>query len=350
MNAKQRDVVFQRWRGEIGRESRDLASLEQTRRRAMIDSDVREDSTLQSMIRAEVQLRRSELEEKSRSAASSKDTQKSTGVQRSSVPEPIPAPPPEEVRASWNRLAQALSASLERGEEAECRDLLKKLRALQEQAPGVIPDDTIKEYKRRLEKLQVHIRQVTDEIAALTKKAVSASRDGNEPELAQSMRRLTAIHVTHPSLLDEPEVEAVRGDIARAAEERRQHQLTTKKLLERERTITAEIRTLAAAVRDFHQVACTDSEKGEAFRKAESTYLRTMRRVSSYDTEWFTGVVLELADLLAEWTVPPLGAKGQINRFLDSISAGLDQIRTQMRQIEHDQEGTGSGRLPGKDG
>jgi hypothetical protein len=85
-------------------------------------------------------------------------------------------------------------------------------------------------------------------------------------------------------------------------------------------------------------VACTVPDTSEEFREAEATYLRTIQKVRTYDTEWFSGVVLELADLLAEWTVPPLGAEGQIDRFLDSIRAGLDSIRAEMRQIESEQD------------
>jgi hypothetical protein len=152
------------------------------------------------------------------------------------------------------------------------------------------------------------------------------------------MRRLTAIHVAHPRLLDEPGLEDVRRDVSVAADERRQDRRTTEELLVRERAIAAEIKKLAVAVREFHRVACTVPDTSEEFRKAEATYLRTIQKVRTYDTEWFSGVVLELADLLAEWTVPPLEAESQIDRFLDSITAGLKSIRAEIREIESDQD------------
>jgi hypothetical protein len=152
------------------------------------------------------------------------------------------------------------------------------------------------------------------------------------------MRRLTAIHAAHPYLLDEPRLEDIRRDVAKAADERRQHKLTTKKLLERQKAITADIKTLAAAVREFHQVARTVPDPSEAFRKAEATYLRTIRKVRTYDPEWFSGVVLELADLLTEWSVPPLGAEGQIDRFLDGITARLKNIRAEIHEIKSEKD------------
>jgi hypothetical protein len=338
MNTKKRDIVYQHWSRVIQRETRDLASLELNSTRALADRDVRGDPTLESMIRAELQKRRAELEQKPQNQGSSTTPPEPRPTWRSEPPEPVPTTTPEQDRESFNRLALTLCASLERGDEEETRAIFAKMRALQEARPGVIPAAVIEQYEQRVEKLRVHIKQLTDEIAVLAQQAVSASQDGNEEQLARSMRRLTAIHAAHPRLLDEPGLEDVRRDVADAADERREHQLTTKKLLERERAITAEIKKLAATIRDFHRVACTVPDTSEEFREAEATYLRTIQKVRTYDTEWFSGVVLELADLLAEWTVPPLGAEGQIDRFLDSIRAGLDSIRAEMRQIESEQD------------
>jgi hypothetical protein len=338
MNARQRDVVFRRWSGVIGRETRDLASLRQISKRALADPDVRDDPTLQSMIRAELEKRRAELEQKLQSQESSPPPPEPRPNWRSEFPEPGPTTTPEQDRESFNRLAQTLCASLERGDEKETGVILGEMQALQERRPEVIPATVIGDYEQRFEKLRVRRQQLTDEIAVLQQQAVSASRKDSKQDLGRSMRRLTAIHAAHPLLLDEPGLENVRRNVADAADERREHQLTTKKLLERERAITSEIKKLAAAVREFHRVACTVSDTSDEFREAEATYLRTIQRVRTFDTEWFSGVVLELADLLAEWTVPPLGAEGQIDRFLDSISKGLVSIRAEMRKIESEQD------------
>lgn len=338
MNTKQRDVVFQRWRGVIGRETCDLVSLEQIGTRALADPDVRDDPTLQSMIRTEVQKRRAELEQELQTEQARAVVSSSGADERSGPPEPIPAASPDQVRKAFDQLVQTLSTSLERGDETETRAVFGEMRALQGKNPGVIPPAALGEYERRIEKLRVHVRQLTDEIALLAQRAVSASQDGNEQQLARAMRRLTVIHAAHPRLLDEPGLEDIRRDVADAAEERREHQLTMKKLLDRERAIIAEVKTLAAAVHDFHQVARRAPGTSAEFRQAEAAYLRAIQKVRTYDAEGFSAVVLELADLLAEWTVPPLGAEGQIDRFLDSISAGLDNIRAEMREIESEQD------------
>ena len=338
MNTKQRDTVYQRWSRVILRETRDLATLELSSTRALADRDVRGDPTLESMIRADVQRRRAELEQETQRERSLAAPAKPCSDVPPVPSEPIPIMPPDQVLEAFDGLAQTLTTSLERGDETETRVVIGKMRGLQEQNPGVIPPTTVADYERRVGQLRAHLQQLTDEIAVLAQQAVSASRNGSEQDLARSMRRLTAIHAAHPRLLDEPGLEDVRRDVADVADERRQNQLTIKKLLERERAITAEIKKLASAVRDFHRVACTVPDTNEEYRRAEARYLRTIQKVRAYDMEWFSGVVLELADLLAEWTVPPLKTEGRIDCFLDGISAGLDSIRAEIREIESEQD------------
>lgn len=218
MNTKQRDVVFQHWSGVLHRETRDLASLEQISTRALADPDVRDDPTLQSMIRAELQTRRAELQQKLQKEESSTTPSEPRPTWRSELPEPVPKTTPEQDRENFNRLVQTLCASLERGDEKETRAVFGKMRVLQERSPGAIPATAIGQYEQQVEKLRVHLQHLTDEIAALAQRAVSASRNGSEQDLARSMRRLTAIHAAHPRLLDEPGLEDVRRDVADAAD------------------------------------------------------------------------------------------------------------------------------------
>ncbi len=347
MNTKQRNTTFQRWGGVIRRETRDLPSLQEVGRRALADPDVRGASTLEGMIETELQNRRAQLEQYLKDKEPPAAQAEPRITSRSEPPKPVPTTTPEQDVENFNRLVRTLSTSLERGDEKETRAIFAKMQALQERRPEVIPAPVIEDYAQRVEKLRVHIKQLTDEIVALAERAVLASRNGKEQDLARSMRRLTAIHAAHPRLLDEAGLEDVRRDVADAADERCEHNLTTKKLLERERAITAEIKVLAAAVHVFHRVASEVSDTAEEFREAEATYLRTIQKVRTYDVGWFSGVVLELADLLAEWSVPPLGAEGQIDRFLDSIDAGLDRIRAEMREIDSEQDSDeGNGNEP----
>lgn len=337
MNTKQRDVILQRWSGAIRRETRDLASLEHIGARALADSDVRDDPTLQAMIRADLSHRRAELEHEMQSSLSPTASPASR-AQTQPVASDRLATPPEEVREAFNKMALAICVSLEGADESETDVIFGKMRALQEENPEAIPAAVLAEYEQRVELLRGRFQQLRDEIEALAEQAVSAARSGSKENLAKAMHRLTAIHAAHAALLDEAGLETIRVSAIRAADERRQTLAASRKLVERSRAIAAEIKTLAAAVREFHRVACTVPETSDMFRQAEAKYLRTIQEVRSYDADWFSGVVLELADLLAEWNLPPLGAEGQIDRFLDSISAGLKNIRAEMREIEREQE------------
>lgn len=345
MTTKQRDVVFQRWSGVILRETRDLASLEQVGARAMSDSDVRDDDTLQGMIRAEMADRRSRIEQEAQIQASAKTPQESKPNWRTELPEPTSVMTPAIFRDNFHRLSRALCASLERGDDRATISALEKLRALQTESLGSIPMQSVVDCERRVEELRTHAKSLRDQIATIAEQGVEAARRGNEEELARAMRRLVAIHAAHPALLAEAQMNDIRICVAGASEERSLHQRTTLKLLDRERAIATQIKGLAAAVHTFHQVACTLPDSSIEFQEAEAAYLRAISEVRTYDTEWFFGVVLELADLLAEWTLPPLEAQGQIDRFLDSIHAGVERIRVEMREIEIEQDSKESGAL-----
>jgi len=345
MTTKQRDVVFQRWSGVIRREIQDRASLEHVGARAVSDPDVRDDATLQSMIRGELEQRRGKLEQELRSQGSAKTRAEPRPTSRSELPVPVPVPPttPEKTREAFNRLSQTLCTSLERGDDGETIAAMEKLRILQKESLGVIPATAVAECQRRVEELRTHLQHLRDQIAALSQQSVQASRNGDERDLARAMRHLLAVHAAHPILLDEAGLDEIRADVVRASNERRDHQATTRKLLKRERAIAAEIKKLAAAVHAFHRVARTVPDTSDEFRHAEAAYLRTIQRVRAYDTEWFSGVVLELADLLAEWTLPPLEADGQIARFLDGVQRGVECIRSEMREIESEQDSREAG-------
>ena len=330
MNTKQRHFVFQHWHSVIHREIRDLASLEQIGARALSDPDVRDDATLQSMIRADLEHRRAEFEPE-------QPTQEPSTTAPESTPNVRPAPP-EEVRAAFDRLAQTLGECLERGDEGQTRAVWGQMRAFQEQNRGVISTAALEHYERLVGKLRMHLEHLRDQIVALTQQAVAASRRGDEQAVDQSMRRLLSIHAAHPCLLDENGLDGIRDDIIQAADEHHEHQLTARKLVERGRAVAAGIKTLATVIHEFHRVARSAPHTSEEFHSAEAAYLRAIQEVRVHDKEWFAGFVLELGGLLAEWTIPPLGAEDRIDRFLDRISASLGTIRAEMRRIETEQD------------
>jgi hypothetical protein len=159
MNTKQRDVVYQRWSGVIRRETRDRVSLDQISARALADREVRDDPTLQSMIRADLEKRRAELQQELQTEQTREASLKSRADKQSIPPAPIAITPPEEVREAFSQLTQTLCASLERGDEKETGNAFGKIRTLQEQNPGLIPPTTVADYEERVGELRFPQRE-----------------------------------------------------------------------------------------------------------------------------------------------------------------------------------------------
>ena len=359
MNAKERDNIFQQWRSLIAREGRDLDSLERISARALQDRDIRADAQLQSMLQDELGRRRTELQRgqqseqrnqpsskppsKCRPSASQRDdpswraspdlASEFQPAARPAPPDTAP-PPPDPVQETFDGLAQTLNGWLARGDEDEARAIYEEMRALQGESRGEIPTAALQPYEQKVAKLRTRLGQYRVQIAALVQQAIAASRNGDERSAATLMRRLSAIHVSYPHLLDEARLDEIRADIVDANE---QHDdgLTARRLIERERAVAVEIRKIAAAVHEFYRVVCEVPNSSEEFRSAEAAYLLTLQQVRTHDPEWLAGFILELADLLAEWRMPPGAAGKQIDRFLENVRQSMKRIHAEMDRIDN---------------
>lgn len=333
MQTKHREAIFQHWRSAILREARDLASLNQVGERALRDPAVREDPVVEGMIRAEVDERRSEFTQ----AARSRDAAFAAGQPRKSA-EPAFSPPPtptphEQIRLSFERLAQQFRQAAERDDEREARAVVDRMRAVQADHAEALPLAAMQPFEQRLIDLREREKKVREQIAELTRQAVGASREGDTTAVSQCLRQLSVIHAGRPALLDEHHLEQLRAEIIHASEEH-DHRLAARQLVEREQTVAAEIKTLAAGVHAFHRATRRVEHGSEEYRRAEAEYRRVLREVGAHDNEWFAAFVLELADLLAEWGEPPPEATRQVDHFVDSIRRGLEKIRTEIAEID----------------
>jgi hypothetical protein len=354
MTAKERDAAFRHWQSVILRETRDLASLERIGAHALQDRDVRADAMLQNLVRAELERCRSELQRdqqsetaldlppKYRLGASRRDdagwqplpsaTPEPRAEARPPPQAPVPAAPAPAL-VTFRRLAQTFSESLVRGDENEARATWEQMLALQEENSEIIPASALEQYEQRIKKLRARLVGFRSRIAAMAQQALVAVRRGDAQAAAKLMRRLSAIHIAHPALLDEARLEKFRNDIVHASEGH-EDGLTSRKLVERERAVAAQMKRLAAAVHEFYRVVCAAPETSAEFHRAEEIYLRILHEVRLHEEDWLTEFVLELADVLAEWSVPPPGAEQQINCFLERVRVSLDRIHTEMRRID----------------
>ena len=362
LTAKQRDTAFQHWCSLIMRECRDLTSLERMSARVLQDRDVRADTLLQSMIRAELERYRVELQREAQheqrpraptttlpkhyfGAARRHDADLprllSDDLVSGSTPRstpPAPPPPPDPDLVVFRQLVEDLSEALKIGNEDAARAVWERMRALHEKSGGIISASKLELCEQRIEKLRARLEEFRGRIDTMARDALAAARRGDAEAAAQLMRRLSAIHVAHPRLLDEPGLEKIRRDIV-GVNEGHEDRLTTRRLIERERAVAAKMKRLAAAVNDFHRIICTVPETSTEFRRAEEVYLQVLREVRLHEENWLAEFVLEFADALADWSVPPPGAEQQIDRFLEKVRVGIDRIHKKMGEIDSERDG-----------
>lgn len=331
MYAKQREAVLQHWRSMILRETRDLTSVDQVGARALNDPDVRDDPQVAALIRAALAERRMELLQTQRTRETAPRPMHRTDAPDTPVPSLRTAV--DKVPGVFERLAQSFHACAEHGDEYEARAVLARMQALQQEYPGAIPAARLEPFEPQLAALRERLQHLKERVVTLTQRAMAASRDGDGEGAARALRRLASIHAAHPRLLDDARLEAIRTEVIHAAEHHEQR-VAAAKLMERERAVAAEIKALGAVVRQFHQAARSLPHNSDGFRRAEAVYHRALLEVRAHDREWFAGVILDLADLLAEWGHPPPAVEDQIDHFLESIRSSLDRIRTEVREIE----------------
>jgi hypothetical protein len=356
LTPKDRNAVYQHWCSQITRECRDRASLETMSARALQDSDVRGDAQLQSMIRAEFERCRAELQreeqadQQCRGPAPRPTTQYRSPARRESAdllwspsnvlhpaaapPAPRPAPPPPDPdQLASSQWAENFSEALKAGDEDAARAACAQMRAIHERRSEIVSTALLEQYEQRLTQLHAQLDNHRRQIATLAAQAQAAAQAGDAPAALQLLHRLTAIHVTHPRLLDEAGLQRMRAAVEHSSESYDDGE-TTRKLLERERAVAAEMKRLANAVSEFHRAVFSHPESRAEFRRAARVYLHVLHEIRLHEKDWLTDFVLELGDVLANWNVPPPGAAKQIDHFLEKVRGALKRIHVQMSAID----------------
>ena len=194
LTAKQRDAALQQWRSLIMRECRDLSSLERISARALQDRDVRADAQLLSMVQAELERRRAELQREQqseqrvqpssrppseyRSSASRRDesgwrtspdlASESQSAARPAPPDPTP-PAPDPDRAALRELVADLSEALKSGDEAAARTVCAQLRTLHGRRSEFVSAGDLERYEQRIEKLRARLEEFRGQIGTMAR-------------------------------------------------------------------------------------------------------------------------------------------------------------------------------------
>jgi hypothetical protein len=362
LTAKERNTAYQHWCSLIARESHDPAALERMSARALHDRDVCADGLLRSMVQAELERYQAELQREaqqgrqSRAPAAPLAKHYPSAARRTDfdlprfpsndswsegAPPATPAtpPPPDPDQVAFYQLAEDLSEALKGGDEGAARTVCAQMRALHQRRSEIVSTAELERYEQRVTKLHAQLDDHGGQIAALAQQARAAARAGDAPAAVKLMHRLTAIHVAHPRLLDEAGLARMRNDVAHA-NEGHEDGVITRKLIERERAVAAEMKRLASAVSEFHRAVFSHPESRAAFRRAARVYLGVLREIHLHEKDWLAEFVLELGDVLANWSVPPPGAEQQIDRFLEKVRAALQRIHVEMGEIDVNRGGS----------
>jgi hypothetical protein len=320
---KHREAIFQHWRSAILRESRDLASLEQTGARALADPEVRADSTLEGMIRGEVAERRVEF---LRPESPSEPQQNSKAPPSDRIYHSMDAP------ALFHRLSQEFQEAVRRADQVTARGIVDRMQMLKAEHPGVVPD-SFEAFDRQIACLAEHSNLIRKEIATLAAESVAAAQRGDEPGVAQRLRRLTSIHAAQPAALDEVELDQIRHDVAQAGQQE-VHRQAARRIIEREKVVAMELKNLAEAVHSLRDAVRGDSGIQVKPSGSGGVSPGIVRQVEEHGPNWLAGLVLELADLLAEWEHPPPEAQDQVDRFVERVRKALHQIRKELKEMD----------------
>lgn len=332
---KRRELTFSHWRAAILRGSIDHRTLTQELNRALADPEVRKDPTLAGMIRDYAAQRMRDIT----SLKPQHTAQQTLGVRPTATSQPdtdhsVPhIAHEEEVRSAVDRLMRHFDEYASHFYDTEARASLERLCELRQAYPQWVDETIVAHCTEALQSLATRRQEYAAHIEQLADQAVHAAEAGDHAAAPSILRRLAGINATHPHMLSDHEFARIRERMTRAGSVH-EHHVAIQNLIERERKIAAEIRTLAAVVHDFHKIARTTLHNTKEFRDAEARYHVALAEVKTHDKEWLASMILELLDLLGEWTHPPPKIEAQIDQFVSAVRASLHQLRSEIREVE----------------
>ncbi len=336
---KRRMDVYQQLCAEIMRIAVDSVSLDGIAHRAMNHPDVHTDPLLGSMLRSfiaerEVALRAirpTPAEEQRKKEETSKLT---TGF---NVPIHTSFPTREELSESFTRMQREFDGYLAQFEDVPAQRVLGKMRELRHRFPIHIPSATLQrceeQYDRLLKRAGTYRRQIKE----LAVQGAAAAREGNAEVAGWVVRRLEAIHTLLPTLLPSDRLAELRTEILHSEQEHETAE-AARELLERKREVAAKIKNLAGVVHRFHELAARLPPEDEAYRRAEENYRRAVEEIRGLNTEWLTGLVLQLETLLDDLDDPAGQIQNKLDQFIGNVRTALNRLCLEIRS--HRQKNT----------
>jgi deoxyadenosine/deoxycytidine kinase len=345
---RHRETVYQQLSAAIMREANDLTSLAQAAGRALGHPDVRKDGLLAGMVRSCVSLREAELRARMaehQRAEAGANPQAPHGSPASATPVgwktvmPVPAPAPKpvgpskvQIVTSFERLRHEYDERLAHFELEKARHWLDKIEELHGSYPEYVSEATVQRCRIDFSRVEQKRRQLLEEIDQLAESATTAAGEGRTYDSATALKRLATLSASRPLVLPEVRLQEIRDRIA-AAGEKFEHQEATRAMLEREKAIAVELRTLADSVHQFHLIARQMPHDADAYRQAEAEYRRTIRQLRWHDKDWLADLMLEMDEMLERLHDPTGRAEAHVSGFLASVRATLSHTVAEVREI-----------------
>jgi hypothetical protein len=329
---KHREATYQTLCAQIVREVTDSQSLSLASARALSHPDASSDPVLAAMIRSFVAEQEQALRRASLHAhpelAEDKSQLKKPFEQFGSTEFPTR---PQLLKALLG-LRQEFEVELAEYNEDSARHTLEQIEDLRRRFPVHVEAAAVQEIRARFESFVERCALYRRQAEEVAQQAVDAARGGDAKTADWLLRRLRAIHALTPVLLSGERYEAVREQIARVGQKQARREARSA-LIARERAVADRIKKAGAAIYRFHRASATFAPESEEYQRAESAYRTAVEEVRQLDTEWLTGLLLELEAYLDDLNDPEGRTEMQLDRFVGTVRTALMQLRREIRII-----------------
>ncbi|HOO18476.1 MAG TPA: hypothetical protein PLU99_15395 [Phycisphaerae bacterium] len=329
---KHRDAVYQTLCAQIVREATDLQSLAASAARLLGHPDVSSDPMLGAMLRGFIAEREAYLRQ-ARVLAHPEQAQ-----DKSQLKKPFEQLGSTEFPTKARVLKALLSSrhefevSLAEYNEADARRALQNIEDLGRRFPVHVEAAVVRDCRQKFEAFVARCERYRQQVEQVAAQAVEAARRG-EPKTADwLLRRLRAIHALTPVLLSAERFEAIAQQIQRVSQKHAQREARAA-LIARERAVADRIKRAGAAIYRFHKASAELPPESEEYQRAEAAYNAAVEEVRSLDTDWLTGLLLDLETYLDDLHDPEGRTEMQLDRFIGTVRVALRQLRQEIRAI-----------------
>ncbi len=329
---KHRESLYSHYCAQIRREGGDLSGLEHVAERVLVDPHVVADAELSGMLRSFIASARQALRV---ALAESKGAVAGRGVVDTTFSRSrLRRRQLVERAALVERLRSEFREHVRHLDEPAAHDALRRIRRLRADAAEGVDVDFVDASEREYAALVARCDVFREDVSKLAEIASRAVEAGEAPTSAWALRRLAIVHALRPALLSDSRFDELRSRIS-ASDHAEEARAAARRLVERERSVAAEIRGLAVAIRRFEALLETDASRDDgAFRREAAAYERAVRELRAHDTEWLAGLVIELNALAQDLRTDASRAETQLDHFVASVRDSLLRLRKEVQRVK----------------